>query len=510
MNPNFGTIPEQAGLLGEESCRYVIDQISHKILLKNLKSEFISCNGSFANDFGLRPEHVAAKTDFDFFPVELARRYRADDRRVIESGERLELEEPYTVDGRTGWVSTSKSPMRSSSGEIVGVLVVLLDITDQKEARESLSRHNWALKALSDGNRALVYSESEARLIAAVCEAITAENCYQLAWIGWKEKDEEKSVSIVASAGCAGSYAEGLKISWGNNAFSRGPSGMAMRTDAIFMENDFERSEAFQPWREKAMAFGLRSSASLPIRINGEVAGVLSVYSRIPSAFTESATKLFQELVSNLSYGIESRRTKDAYHRALQEQISLANRAERALEDSLLAIAATLEQRDPYTAGHEKNVAELAVSIGRQMGWDERRLQGLYLAGIVHDLGKIHIPVEILTKPGRLTPAEYALIKTHPEVGYNILKNIQYPWPIAEMVRQHHEYLDGSGYPHGLKEGHILDEARILTVADIYESMSSPRPYRAALGRDSAIGEIRRLQGIRLDPAVVKAFLEVV
>ena len=166
--------------------------------------------------------------------------------------------------------------------------------------------------------------------------------------------------------------------------------------------------------------------------------------------------------------------------------------------------------RDPYTVGHEKSVADIAVRIGRQLGWNEQRLQGLYFAGIVHDLGKIQIPVEILTKPVQLTTAEYALIKTHPETGYEILKNIDFPWPIAEIVRQHHEYLDGSGYPRGLVGSQILDEAKILTVADIFDSMSSARPYRAALGQEVAIAEIRRLSGTRLDPAVVDALLKVI
>ncbi len=139
----------------------------------------------------------------------------------------------------------------------------------------------------------------------------------------------------------------------------------------------------------------------------------------------------------------------------------------------------------------------------------KERLHSLSLAAIVHDLGKIQVPVEILTKPARLNAAEFALVKRHPQAGYEILKAIDFPWPIADIVVQHHEYLDGSGYPYGLKGEQILPEARVLTVADIVESMSADRPYRAALGIDAAIAEIMRLRGSKLDAEVVHACVRV-
>lgn len=194
---------------------------------------------------------------------------------------------------------------------------------------------------------------------------------------------------------------------------------------------------------------------------------------------------------------------------ALRVQMAHAKKLEKVLEETLLAMAAVMEQRDPYTAGHQKHVGELAVSIGKELGFDEERLRALNLAAIVHDLGKIQIPVEILTKPARLNAAEFALVKRHPQAGYDILKTIDFPWPIADIVVQHHECLDGSGYPRGLKGAQIMQEARVLTVADIVESMSSDRPYRAALGIDAAIAEITRLRGSKLDADVVDACIRV-
>lgn len=194
---------------------------------------------------------------------------------------------------------------------------------------------------------------------------------------------------------------------------------------------------------------------------------------------------------------------------AIRARAAQAGKLEKALEDTLTALSAVLEQRDPYTAGHQKHVAMLAVLIGKELGFGKDQLHALSLASIVHDLGKIQVPVEILTKPAHLSAAEFALVKQHPLVAYNILKTIDFPWPIADIVVQHHESLDGSGYPYGLQGDQILPEARVLTVADIVESMSSDRPYRAALGIDAAITEITRLRGSKLDGKVVDACVRV-
>ncbi len=171
------------------------------------------------------------------------------------------------------------------------------------------------------------------------------------------------------------------------------------------------------------------------------------------------------------------------------------------------AIVQTVETRDPYTAGHQHRVADLARSIATEMKLPRDKIEGIRTAGIVHDLGKLSIPAEILNKPGRLKEPEFNLIKSHPEVAYEILKNIDFPWPIAQIVLQHHERLDGSGYPSGLKEADIMLEAKILSVADVVEAMSSNRPYRPSLGIDQALEEIINKRGLLYDSIVVDTCL---
>ncbi|MCR4298036.1 MAG: HD-GYP domain-containing protein, partial [Gallionella sp.] len=178
-----------------------------------------------------------------------------------------------------------------------------------------------------------------------------------------------------------------------------------------------------------------------------------------------------------------------------------------SLDDTVRAIAGIVEMRDPYTAGHQVRVADLAEAIAKQMGLSEEQAHAIHLAGVVHDLGKINIPAEILSKPGKITDIEYSLIKVHPQAGYDILKGIGFHWPIADMVLQHHERMDGSGYPQGLKGDAILIEARILAVADVVEAISAHRPYRPGLGVETALEEITKNCGIFYDPQVVDACL---
>jgi len=182
---------------------------------------------------------------------------------------------------------------------------------------------------------------------------------------------------------------------------------------------------------------------------------------------------------------------------------------ETTLDQTIAAVSKLMESRDPYLSGHQQRVTELALRTAERMGLDEERRHGLRLASLCHDIGKIHVPAEILSKPGRLTYAEFEIIKTHPQTGFEILSEIDFPWPVAQIVHQHHERMDGSGYPRGLAGDQILLEARIIGVCDVVESMQSHRPYRASLGLPAALTELCRNRGRLYDPAVVDACIGV-
>lgn len=193
------------------------------------------------------------------------------------------------------------------------------------------------------------------------------------------------------------------------------------------------------------------------------------------------------------------------------EQALLSSLAaqQATIEGVIVALARTVDVRDPYTAGHQRRVSELGAAMALQIGLGEQRAEGVRVAGMLHDLGKITVPAEILSKPGPLTEMEFMLIKRHSQASFEILKTIHFPWPVAEMAVQHHERQDGTGYPQGLKGDEILPEARILAVADVVEAMASNRPYRAALGIEAALDEVRAGAGIRYEAAAVEACLRV-
>ena len=212
---------------------------------------------------------------------------------------------------------------------------------------------------------------------------------------------------------------------------------------------------------------------------------------------------------------IENRRLYEAAQRELAERKHAEEESKRyseklqeLIENITKAIALTTEMRDPYTSGHQLRVTQLAYAISKEMGLNKEVIAGIRVAGSLHDIGKMYIPSEILTKPGKLTEIEFDMIRTHPEAGYSIVKMIEFPWPVAPIVLQHHERMDGSGYPAGLSDEDILLEARILGVADVVEAMASHRPYRPALGIDKALAEISQKRGSLYDPAVVDACLK--
>ncbi|MCK4240706.1 MAG: PAS domain S-box protein [Candidatus Atribacteria bacterium] len=181
---------------------------------------------------------------------------------------------------------------------------------------------------------------------------------------------------------------------------------------------------------------------------------------------------------------------------------------QKTMEDSIEAISLVTEARDAYTAGHQRKVSKLSVALAKEMGFPQDKVEGIKIAALIHDVGKINLPAEILSKPGKLSEIEFSLIKNHSQKGYEILKTIDFSWPVAEIVLQHHEKVNGSGYPRGLKGDEILLEAKIICVADVVEAMSSHRPYRPALGIDKALEEISQNRGIFYDPEVVDVCLK--
>lgn len=418
---------------------------------------------------------------------------------LYEHPDESSREELRLTDGR--FIDRFTMPMRAAAGDYIGRVWFFRDITDKVQDKLTLQRLNRALRTLSRGNEVVVRAASEQELLNEMCHVIVEQGGYSLAWVGVPLDDPEKTVRPLAWAGDGAEAIIGdLRVTWGDDAEGGGTCGRAIKSGTPQTSQNALADPTMAPWRDYMAKHGLAAAAGLPLK-NSEVFGVLMIYAPEADAFDADELRLIGELADDLAYAIRALRD-----RAKAEEAT--RRWEASLESTIGAIASTVDMRDPYTAGHQQRVARLAAAIARGLGLPEDQIRGLYLAGVIHDVGKVVTPAEILNKPGKLSSLEFQLIQAHAQAGYDIIKGVNFLWPIAEMVRQHHERLDGSGYPRGLKGEEILREARILAVADVVEAMMSHRPYRPALGLGPALAEIEKGRGRVYDAAAVDACLK--
>ena len=371
-----------------------------------------------------------------------------------------------------------------------------------------LKQLNRMYRTISRCNHFMIRAEDEQTLAQEFCSVMVEEGSYRMAWVGYAEHDEARSIRPVAYAGLESGYLENLNLTWADTERGSGPGARCIREQTIQVTRDIANDPRFVLWREEAAKRGYASSIALPLDIGAGTYGFLGVYSERGDAFDEEEVGVLTEAANDLAYGIaalRNRRERDALQVSHLAQIEALS---RLMDATVQALATTVEVRDPYTAGHQRRVAMLSVAIATDMSLPPDRIEGLRLAAGLHDIGKIHVPAEILASPRKLTAAEFEIIKLHPAVGYDILKEINFPTAVAQVVLQHHERLDGSGYPDGLKQEQILLESRILSVADVVEAMASHRPYRPGLGVPAALQEISEYSGRKYDSDVVTACVD--
>ena len=340
---------------------------------------------------------------------------------------------------------------------------------------------------------ALARSDSEDVLLQEVCDAAVNAGGYLLAWYGRVLTNGHFELACVSSAGPEEDYLEELTVAWGRGVATDSPGGMAVDSREPVFTEDILSDERFAPWRDKALQHGIRSLVSIPVEANGALDGVLTIYASGVGEFDSTATALLWTLCQHVGVGME--------------KIRAAARINDALEGTIRVLTRALEARDPYTAGHQAAVSALAEHIAVRLGLDDFTVQGVRLAALVHDIGKIGVPTELLLKPGRLRQTELDLIHDHVVIGQEVLSDVDLPWPIATIVGQHHERLDGSGYPQGLHGEDTLLAAKIIAVAraDVAEAMGRRRPYKDGAGHDATLAYLRSERDGLFDPACVDA-----
>ena len=406
-------------------------------------------------------------------------------------------------DGHWVWVSDrGKVVERAADGSPLRVAGTHIDITQQKLSELRLAGLLRMREAVMSCHVEILRHRDEAKLLQRICETLVEKRAYDLVWIAFPMFNQERSVAAGARAGRHAAYVDEIQVHWSDDNLGRGPTGTALRTGEVQIVGDVSQATAYNPWRNVAEKYGFQTSVSVPIRVDGHIIAALNVYSCSEKRFDDAEIELLKEFASHLGLAIWMKRIE-------AERDSMNDALKSSSLNIITAVSATVEKRDPYTAGHQSRVSELASRIGVQLGWDAARVEGLRLGAMIHDIGKIYVPAEILNRPGRLTPGEFAVIKTHPEVGAEILSGIKFPWPIQDMILQHHERMDGTGYPRGLRGDEILPEARVLAVADVIEAITSHRPYRPGLGLERAKLELVEHKGTFYDPTVVEACLAV-
>lgn len=399
-------------------------------------------------------------------------------------------------------------PMQANNATLLQATI--RDISRRKQNQARLLQLNRALQTLSSVNHILVHAHNETDLLDTICRTIVEEGGYRLAWVGFAEEDEARTVRPVAQFGFDEGYLDTLRISWQEDEYGNGPTGTAIRSGKPSIVSDIQTDPHFAPWRERAEQLGYTSSIALPLHNDGDSFGALNIYSSEPGAFAEEELALLQELAEDIAFGVQNQRMRREHEQLEEERQRHRERLQNSLLQTIQAITLMVEKRDPFTAGHQRRAAHLAEAIARELQLDPDRIEGIRFGAMIHDIGYIYVPAEILNRPGPLSGFERNIIRTHSQVGYDIVKDIDFPWPVAQMILQHHERLDGSGYPEGLKGEAIMLEARILAVVDVIEAMLSHRPFRPALNMNDVTQELNQNRGIKYDERVIDASLRLI
>jgi PAS domain S-box-containing protein len=485
----------------EERFRRIFEEGPFGMATVGRDSHFIRANAAFREMLGYSQQELVSLTFRDLtHPDHLERDSEAVSALIRGEIAAYRTEKRYIrKDGEAVWGALTLSAIRDRDGRIVHFLAMVRDISKQVLAEEALKESNRELHLRSLITEAFLLAPAE-HVYQKVLEIVLSHTGSRHGLFGYLDQDE----TVIAPALTCASWIPGT-TDGATMRFPRGEWEEAPWSRAILEKRTIcDHVPGTAPDGRRAMC----PLVAIPVLFQDAVIGVIAVadkdggYSRAEQA---ALAHIAQHIAPMLHSRLEADGHEAGRRRAEESLTQSLRRLQGAMNGIVQAMVMAVEARDPYTAGHQRRVARLSTAIAEEMGLSPDVVDGVRYASVIHDIGKISVPAEILSKPTRLSAPEIGLVRTHPQSGFDILKDIDFPWPIATIILQHHERLDGSGYPMGLKGNDILLEARILGAADVVDALASHRPYRPALGIDAALSELSTQRNVLYDAAVVDA-----
>jgi PAS domain S-box-containing protein/putative nucleotidyltransferase with HDIG domain len=456
---------------------HVVDENLHIVMINEALSERLKGLG-----FDVEPLGKSIDAVFNFLPKSTAAEYR----EVFKNGRLLVTEESVRIGDKEFVSEVRKIPV--FDGKKVNQVVTLIhDITERKREEQIKS---VLYKISTEVNNAQNLQDLFQLVRAQLGTIIDTKNFFVAL--------RDKSDGTISLAYFADEQTEEKSVPAGKTLTSY---VIEHNRSLLVTDNDIRQMK--RAGQIDMISTPARVWLGVPLRLKDDVIGALVVQNyHDPTVYTRKDLEILEFVSEQIAAAIERKK--------VDEEVKLNfQRLKKTSTSIIFTMAKILELRDPYTAGHQQRVARLACAIAREMGLSEEQVDGIFMASLIHDIGKIYVPAEILNRPAKLNETEMDLVKTHPSIGYDIVKEIDFAQPVDRMIVQHHERIDGSGYPNGIDDRSIILEARILAVADVVEAMASHRPYRPALSIDEALGEIDKYRNSLYDTRVVDACLKI-
>jgi len=474
----------------EDRYRGLVDNVPGIIFTMDLAGKITFVSRRVKETLGYESADVINKSVLDFVPEEDRQRAMESIQKGMTGAGIKHFETPMIKgSGERVWLECSFARVRRD-GVVIGAQGTATDITERKRAEEALRLSEQAARELAEQLQLV------SRVGVAITSGLDLERLMQTIYEEFQLLIPTDTFYIALYDDATGIVTFPLHYKDGERRTI--PARDLRETPGLLGQVIDRRQSIYLPDAPNSSIPLVnlpgplnRSIIVVPLILGDRIVGVLSAQSHAPNAYSQELVQMLERLATQIAIAISNSR--------LYESVS------HGLEATLTALGRTAERRDPYTAGHQRRVTDLALAIARKLEYGEDACSTLRTAAMLHDIGKLGVPAEILSKPTALSKIEFELIRTHPQAAYEILADIAFPGPVAEIVLQHHERQDGSGYPKKISGDDILPEARILAVADVVEAMASHRPYRPALGTDAALTEIRAGSGTRYDQQIVDA-----